>query len=527
METEGQLISWSTFKAKFLYKYFPADLKRQKEMEFLKLEQGNMSVGEYAAKIEELARFCPYSELEVDGRSKCSKFESGLRSKLKRMFRHQEIADFATLVNKCLMYEDDLKVDELATPETISPRNYGTQRNHMRERGKGRVEDDWKPYAVTGHRDRSFQRSSPPIVPTDEASTPMCIKCGRLHYGSTCPGKGNECFHCKELGHIKRFCPKLDRRLNVIHAEETRNHGRRVTPRVAGTLGVDDPARGKSHGDSSCGVWVRRNHMREEFWGCVEMNVQTLFHESWKSRLSERFSPERERILWEGEILGYTGGFSPERELSRLSESCLAWARNGNLGLWTLGSGLLLCPTRSGSGLLLCPTRSGSGPLLCPARSGSGPLLCPARSGSGLLLCPTRSGSGPLLCPTRSGSGPLLCPTRSGSRPLLCPTQSGSGLLLCPTRSGSGLLLCPTRSGSGLLLCPTRSGSGPLLCPTRSGSGPLLCPTRSGSGLLLCPTRSGSGPLLCPTGNGSDYCELDLPDVVWGKITRPARRGMR
>ncbi|KAF1863144.1 hypothetical protein Lal_00045136 [Lupinus albus] len=31
-------------------------------------------------------------------------------------------------------------------------------------------------------------------------------------------------------------------------------------------------------------------------------------------------SLERERITWEGEILGYTGGFSPERELSRLGE---------------------------------------------------------------------------------------------------------------------------------------------------------------------------------------------------------------
>ncbi|KAF1894559.1 hypothetical protein Lal_00009369 [Lupinus albus] len=121
METEGQLISWSTFKAKFLQKYFHADLKRQKEMEFLKLEQGNMSVGEYAVKFEELARFCPYSELEVDGRSKCSKFESGLRSKLKRMFRHQEIADFATLVNKCWMYEDDLKGMSWRLPKQFLP----------------------------------------------------------------------------------------------------------------------------------------------------------------------------------------------------------------------------------------------------------------------------------------------------------------------------------------------------------------------------------------------------------------------
>ncbi|KAF1859073.1 hypothetical protein Lal_00000899 [Lupinus albus] len=331
IEMEGQLISWSTFKAKFLHKYFPADLKRKKEMEFLKLELGNMSVGEYAAKFEELARFCPYSELEVDGRSKCSKFESGLRPKLKRMFRHQEIADFATLVNKC----------------------------RMQGRGKERVGDDRKPYvSITIHRDRNFQRSGPLTVPTEGVSTPMCNKCGRLHYGSMFPGKGNGCFHYKEFGNIKRFCPKLDRRLNVIHAEEARDHGRKVTPSGAGTSGVDDSARCKLHGGSvdmrndvparfnpgnglvdignarysggvpqlsalnvvPAKVFLFRELVYALSGRLSNLNGLNDRYQSWKSRLSERFSPERERLTWEGEIMNYTGGFSPERELSRLGE---------------------------------------------------------------------------------------------------------------------------------------------------------------------------------------------------------------
>ncbi|KAF1864709.1 hypothetical protein Lal_00032029 [Lupinus albus] len=153
------------------------------------------------------------------------------------MFGHQEIADFATLVNKCRMYEDIMKAVELATPKTNFPRDYGPQRNHRKGRGKERVEDGRKPYvAITVHRDRSIQRSSPLTVPTEGVSTLMCNKCGRLHYGCTYPGKGNGCFHCK-------FCPKLDRRLNVIHAEERKDHGRVVTPSGAGTSGVDDPAR--------------------------------------------------------------------------------------------------------------------------------------------------------------------------------------------------------------------------------------------------------------------------------------------
>ncbi|KAF1885777.1 hypothetical protein Lal_00008517 [Lupinus albus] len=192
MEADGQLVSWSTFKAKFLHKYFPADLKRKKEMEFVKLEQGSMS--------------------NVRGQ-----FEGGRVGYARKNF----------------------------------PRDFGPQCNHMRERGKERVEDDRKPYAATiRHRDRNFQRSRTFTVPTEGVSTPMCNKCGRRHLGSTCPGSGNGCFHCKESGHIKRFCPKLDQRPNIIPAEEARDHDQMVTSSSAGISGVDDLASGKSHGNS-------------------------------------------------------------------------------------------------------------------------------------------------------------------------------------------------------------------------------------------------------------------------------------
>ncbi|KAF1868301.1 hypothetical protein Lal_00000694 [Lupinus albus] len=55
------------------------NLKRKKEIEFLRLEEGSLLVGEYATKFEELARYCPYFEMDTDGRSKCAKFEVGLR----------------------------------------------------------------------------------------------------------------------------------------------------------------------------------------------------------------------------------------------------------------------------------------------------------------------------------------------------------------------------------------------------------------------------------------------------------------
>ncbi|KAF1872442.1 hypothetical protein Lal_00016740 [Lupinus albus] len=90
----------------------------------------------------------------------------------------------------------------------------------------------------------------------------MCNKCGRLHYGSTCLRSGNGCFHCKELGHIKRFCPKLDRRLNVIHVERARDHGRVVAPSGIGTSGVDEPVKGGTLRDIPIGGGNRKNTKR-------------------------------------------------------------------------------------------------------------------------------------------------------------------------------------------------------------------------------------------------------------------------
>ncbi|KAF1894051.1 hypothetical protein Lal_00003967 [Lupinus albus] len=54
---------------------------------------------------------------------------------------------------------------------------------------------------------------------------------------------------------------------------------------------------------------ANRLHLKEDF---------SISQKSWKPRLIERFSPERERITWEGEILDYTGEFSPGREMAIL-----------------------------------------------------------------------------------------------------------------------------------------------------------------------------------------------------------------
>ncbi|MCI34829.1 hypothetical protein A2U01_0056050, partial [Trifolium medium] len=63
----GVVINWEMFKREFLMKYFPADVRNRKVVEFMELKQGNMFVVEYAAKFESLCAFSPhYNTVEAE-----------------------------------------------------------------------------------------------------------------------------------------------------------------------------------------------------------------------------------------------------------------------------------------------------------------------------------------------------------------------------------------------------------------------------------------------------------------------------
>ncbi|XP_050902471.1 uncharacterized protein LOC127113967 [Lathyrus oleraceus] len=102
-------ITWDNFKREFLEKYFSDDVHNKKKIEFLKLKQGNMTVVDYVAKFEELSRFFPYYN-GVGEESKGVKFESGLHPKIRQFIGYLEIRQFSMLVNKCMIYDEDICV---------------------------------------------------------------------------------------------------------------------------------------------------------------------------------------------------------------------------------------------------------------------------------------------------------------------------------------------------------------------------------------------------------------------------------
>ncbi|XP_050890623.1 uncharacterized protein LOC127096040 [Lathyrus oleraceus] len=89
LDVAAEVVTWVVFRGEFLRKYFPEDVRGKKEIEFLELKQGNLSVTEYTSRFVELVKFYPhYSEATIEF-SKCIKFENGLCPKIKKVIGYQ------------------------------------------------------------------------------------------------------------------------------------------------------------------------------------------------------------------------------------------------------------------------------------------------------------------------------------------------------------------------------------------------------------------------------------------------------
>lgn len=66
-----------------------------------------MTIAEYAAKFDELVKFCPHNNSAAAKGSKCVKFESRLRPEIKQGIGYQEIHIILMLMNKCTIYDKD------------------------------------------------------------------------------------------------------------------------------------------------------------------------------------------------------------------------------------------------------------------------------------------------------------------------------------------------------------------------------------------------------------------------------------
>jgi len=191
LEQGGGVVNWAVFRREFLERYFPEDVRGKKEIEFLELKQGNMSVTEYAAKFVELAKFYPHYTPETAEFSKCIKFENGLRAEIKRAIGYQKIKKISELVSSCRIYEEDTKAHYKAVNE---------------RKGKGQQS---RPKPCSAPADKGKQRVNDERRPRKQDATTeiVCYTCGaKGHKSNACTGDVKRCFCCGKKGHTVTEC---------------------------------------------------------------------------------------------------------------------------------------------------------------------------------------------------------------------------------------------------------------------------------------------------------------------------------
>ena len=93
-------MTWAEFHGLFMIKYFPTTSRHAKAQEFLKLQQGTMTVMESGAKFIELARFG--DDYVATDMAKVRRFENGLKLSIRGKIMSLRLQDMDSMVRIAL-----------------------------------------------------------------------------------------------------------------------------------------------------------------------------------------------------------------------------------------------------------------------------------------------------------------------------------------------------------------------------------------------------------------------------------------